>query len=544
MDFNRNIMKRIIYFISVVSVLALYSCEGQYDNIEQYATDESVYVGKYDGIPDSAIKIGYKRVEIDLMNAYGGRIPSNDIYLGKAKKTVVEFDEPDGPRRREFTPVSSWVNITDLPTQKTYIFSIYTEDSEGHKSIAEKAMARPFTDIDLEGIAFPLPYTISSPTTMEFRWTEDSGVSSSLFHFAELTYSYTDRDGNRQTGKLTSTEAPRFSITNLTPSDNIPITVTCRIIPIMESAPILDTVTMVREFFAKTASEEDYLSARTLRQIKAANISPDNLTQATIKWDALTDHLVWTEVRYEQTDGTFNVIRVANSESETVCPNVKRGTTVQFRSAFNPPQTADEFVSEWTNYESSFLIKYDRRDWVVLDRYGNFGWASGGDWNGGNPMLILDDNVETGWHTRLQGDAMPQLLIVDMKKTNRFTKVVLETTNDGNYGYWNNIEIYVTNELPFPGYTTHTVRWEDGRDVRTSAYDTWRNEMKVLIPGTLPVASWGAPAVRVQTSRQLSFPILFPQTMEGQYLIIMFPDNNTGGWANYINVGTLEMYDE
>jgi hypothetical protein len=537
-------MKRIIYFfLLIVLSSALYSCSEQYDNIEQYATEESVYAGRYDPIPDNAIKVGYKRVEIDLMSSVG-RISADDIYLGKAKKTVVEFEEPDGPRKRVFEPACSWVNIIDLPTQKTYVFSIYTEDGDGNKSIAETARARPFTDVDLAGISFPLPYTIPSPTTIEFRWTEDSGLSTSLFVFAELSYSYTDRDGEVKTGKLTSTESPRFSITNLIPSDNIPISVTCKIIPIMDNVPILDTVTMVREFYAKTASPDEYLAARELRLIKAANISPDNLTEATIEWEAVTDHLVWAEVRYEQIDGTFNVIRVENDEDKAFCTNVKRGGKIQTRSAFNPPQTSDEFISEWKDYAGSFLLKYDRRDWVVLPSatagYYN-GWNSAGNWVGGFPMQILDDDINTGWHST--SGSPPKMLIVDMKKTNRITNIVLENNYaEQNYGYWNHINIYLINEPPVSGYSTHTVNWADGQTTRVDAYRAWLDAMIPLVPSS-PPTSWGTPVAQIQAPREHLLSIVFPQATEGQYLIIAFMDS-TGGDYGWLHLMNLDAYDE
>jgi hypothetical protein len=533
-------MKRIIYFISIVLVSALYSCSGQYDNIEQYATDETIYVGKYDDMPE--VKIGHNRVEIDLM-PYLGRVASDDIYLGKAKKTVVEYDESDGPRRIVFDSVCSWVNITGLTFPRTYIFRIYTEDEYGNKSIAIEALGRPFTDDDLAGFSFPLPYVIPTPSTMEFKWTAESGISSSLFQFAELIHWYVDRSNDTIEGKLTSTQTPRFSITNLLPSDNIPIHVICKLIPLMESGPILDTVTMEREFYAKTVSVAEYLNSRTMRPIASALINPDNLSEATITWGGESDHLVWTEICYAQSDGTYDTIHVSNSSSATLCTDIKRGEKIRIRCAYTPPETKETLVTEWTNYASSFMVKYEPKNWVVVPRNGNHGWGNDGVgsqniWSGGHPMLILDDDLRSGWHSKL-GTPLPQVLIIDMKETKPVSKVIL--SNNGGGGYWYNIELYLTDNLSMPGYVTHTIDWAS--DTRVSDYTDWVNKMMAIIPANPPASSWGSPIYRAQAKREASLSFLLPQTLQGRFLIVLFPDNNSG-WSTYIDVGGVEVYSE
>jgi hypothetical protein len=536
-------MKRIIYFISIVLGSALYSCSGQYDNIEQYATDETIYVGKYEDMP--MVQIGYNRVEIDLM-PFEGRIAPDDIYLGKAKKTVVEYDEMDGLHKRVFDSVCSWVNIDSLYSPKTYIFRIYTEDDYGNKSIPIEALGRPFTDDDLAGLSFPLPYVIPTPTTMEFRWTEDSGLSSSLFTFAELIYSYTDRNNKVITDTLTSKDIPRFSIADLQMSDVIPISVTCRIIPIMETGPIMDTVTMKRVFEAKTASIEEYLNARTLRPVDAAMIHNDDLSKATITWGKVTDHLMWTKLRYTHADGTVEEVHLDNDQSTTLCENIKRGVKFQIRCAFKPPLTDEEFVTGWIDHESAFMVKYERNNWVVVPKGGNHPWGGDGIgaqnvWDGGHPMLILDDDLTSGWHSQLSA-ALPQVLVIDMKESKAVSKVILYTKGDG---YWNNIELYLTNEA-IPDYVSHTINWDALPSTRVSDYASWVNPMIANIRNkmsTFPAASWGSPIAKVQSKHYQVFPILLPKTVQGRFLVVMFPDN-TLGWASYINVESVEVYSE
>jgi hypothetical protein len=528
-------MKRIIYFLSTVLVAALYSCTGQYDNIKQYATEETVYVGKFGDMPK--VTIGYNRIEIDLM---GDRLSPDDVYLGKAKKTIVEYEESDGLRRCVYDSICSWVNITGLTSPKTYVFRIYAEDEYGNKSTAVEALGRPFTEDDLEGYSFPLPHMIPTPTTMDFRWTAESGLSSSLFDFAELSYSYTNRDGKIISGKLTSKDVPRFSIIGLQPSDNFPISVICKIIPIMETGRILDTVTMEREFFAKTVSPEEYLAARDLRPFKSAMIDPDDTSKATITWGDITDHLVWTELRYIHSNGNPDVVYIDNRVPETLCTDIKRGVKFQIRCAYTPPQTDEVYITEWIDSEM-FMEKYFLTDWTVIPRNGNHGWGGDGSgsqtlWAGGHPMLVLDDDPKSGWHTRL-GTPFPQLIIIDMKESRSVSKFILNSV-DG--GYWNNVELYLTGDLSISGYETYTVDWNDSG--REGNYNAWSSRMIPLVPDN-PPASWGAPIAKTQAKRAASLSFLPPQTMHGRFLIVLFPDNNLG-WATYIDVHGIEVYTE
>ena len=69
-------------------LIAVASCDDIYDNIKEYSLEEKVYPAKFDTIFAS---IGFNRVELDLNKA--GRIPASQIKLGKAKKTVVTWDD-------------------------------------------------------------------------------------------------------------------------------------------------------------------------------------------------------------------------------------------------------------------------------------------------------------------------------------------------------------------------------------------------------------------------------------------------------------------
>lgn len=116
---------KLLYALIGFAMILQIGCKGMYDNLEKYAK-EDIYPAKYDTIIG---QVGYERVEIDLLKA--GRIPSSKIYMGKAKKTVVEYDD----KRIVIDSVVSWVNITGLTVSKLYRFKVYTEDEYGNRSV-------------------------------------------------------------------------------------------------------------------------------------------------------------------------------------------------------------------------------------------------------------------------------------------------------------------------------------------------------------------------------------------------------------------------
>jgi hypothetical protein len=556
-------MKRIIYFISIVLVSALYSCSGQYDNIEQYATDETIYVGKFSDNP--YISVGYKRLEIELFGDSVGRALADDLYLGKAKKTIVEYEEEDGLRRIERDSVCSWVNITGLTTPKTYIFTIYAEDEHGNRSISVEALGKPFTDADMEGIAFPMPRVIPSPTTVEFAWENEvsEGLSSPLFKFVELIYSYDDVDGNIISGKLTAKDVqdaktarvePGFNIRNVKFADSTTVIINCRIIPIAESGAIIDTLSMIKEIVTKTTTEEEYLAARTLRPITSALINPDNESNATIIFGNVTDHLLWTKIRYVRSDGTLDSIEVSNTQLSVLCPNFKRGEIVQIRCAYNPPETDIVLVSGWTDY-APFILKRDpkRENWVVIPRNEWEDWKGDGDgdgiddgagtqnlWPGGHPMLVIDDNPTSGWHSHVDpAPLFPQALVIDMREPRRVSKVV-----GSNGSYLRDVQLYLTDELSIGTYYpySHTINW-DKPDVES--YNAWVSYYIRLIP-EIPPASWGN-AMQVSATGAGAFSFTLPQILEKRFLILRFPNNTIWrpDWqGTYIALKNLEVYSD
>ncbi|HWK56826.1 MAG TPA: DUF4998 domain-containing protein [Parapedobacter sp.] len=220
-------MYRIIYLV-VLAGTFLSACSGMYDSLEEYS-GEVVYPAKYDTIVG---RIGYERVEINLMKA--GRIPSNKIKLGKAKKTVVEYDD----QRIVIDSLVSWVNVTDLTQPKLYRFRIYTVDEFDNRSVAQEIALIPYTASDASGLAINSPRVLASPTSAAVDWP--NGLSSVLLDYKGLSFSYTNKDGETLNG---SREADsRFFVANLPAGQPATISLTYKVVPKVNNVPILDTV--------------------------------------------------------------------------------------------------------------------------------------------------------------------------------------------------------------------------------------------------------------------------------------------------------------
>src|SRR5690606_21149457 len=149
--------------------------------------------------------VGYERVEIDLMKA--GRIPSSEIKMGKAKKTIIEYD---GQVIR-LDSLVSWVNITGLDQPKLYRFKIYTVDEFDNASVHQEIALIPYTAADLENLPIASPRVMLSLSTAVIDWP--NGLSSVMLDYYGLTFSYTDKDGQVRDGARG--ENARFFIGNL-----------------------------------------------------------------------------------------------------------------------------------------------------------------------------------------------------------------------------------------------------------------------------------------------------------------------------------------
>ncbi|GAB3026953.1 hypothetical protein GCM10027051_34740 [Niabella terrae] len=216
------------YLLLLALLGCIVSCGKMYDNIEQY-TGETVYPGRYDTIIGH---VGYERVEIDLMKA--GRIPSRDIRMGKAIKTVIEYDN----KELVIDSLVSWVNITDLKMSKLYRFNVYTLDDQGNKSVPQEIALIPYTQTDLDALVVQSPQVLTSPVSAVLSWP--SGLSSILLDYYSLIFEYTDNNGVKKTGQRDAN--PRIFAANLPSGSAVDFNIQYKIIPKVNGTPIIDTL--------------------------------------------------------------------------------------------------------------------------------------------------------------------------------------------------------------------------------------------------------------------------------------------------------------
>ncbi len=221
-------MKNILLLLTALIAFATWSCEKMYDRHEVYE-GEIVYPARFDTIHG---KIGFERVEIDLMKA--GRIPSSQIRMGKAKNTVIEFDDQE----IVIDSLVSWVNIEGLTQTKLYRFKVYTTDEFGNKSVPQEIALIPFTSDDLDMLAVAPPRIMASPTAAVLDWP--NGISSVLMNYVGLSFEYTDRDGTVQKAERGSDS--RFFIGNVEAGKAVNINMEYQVVPVINRIPILDTV--------------------------------------------------------------------------------------------------------------------------------------------------------------------------------------------------------------------------------------------------------------------------------------------------------------
>jgi hypothetical protein len=333
-------MKKIFCIVYSVFSLALLSCSGDiFDNIKEHASTEKVYVGKYD---KADIYVGINRLEIDLLEA--GRIPADQVSIGKALNTIVEYDGIE----HTYPGVHSWINIPNLTEQKLYRIKIYNVDELGNKSLPVEAAAIPFTDDDVAVLTVPVPQKLVAPTSMQLNWP--TGLTSTFFEFHEMEYTYTDAAGVSQTD--TSSNENSILVLNLAEASAGTVHLKLKVVPKQDEVPILDTVYLETSIDYQLPTKAAYLAARTSRAVRLPLIE-NNLY--TLIWDASTDHLAFCEIRYQTVSSETRIVRGWADEATTECPGIAPNSLFATRSAFVPPGSIDTLYHDWVPYPYPFI---------------------------------------------------------------------------------------------------------------------------------------------------------------------------------------------
>ena len=349
----KNIL--IISILAWLILLGMNSCnKGMYDNIEKFG-EEKVYPAKFDTISG---KIGFERVEIDLMKA--GRIPSNQIYLGKASKTIVEYDK----ERITIDSVVSWINIPNLKLSKLYRFRVYTQDEFGNKSVPQEIALIPYTKSELTTIAVQSPRIFASPTTAVLDWANN--ISSILLTYCDLSFSYVDQTGQKHEG--TRAENPRIFAGNLKTGDEINVDVDYRVVPKVNGIEILDTVILKQEvsFYMPSASttflpaEADILRKNGVITFNAAGVANIKKLTFPIHTQSLQDLFYFSNLdEIDLTGGTLFEMTTVNYNNNGITASIGGGPFLPYvRRSGNMADANAQFLVDLLENKMVKKVKY------------------------------------------------------------------------------------------------------------------------------------------------------------------------------------------
>lgn len=350
------IMKNIILssLIACLGILATYSCKGIYDNVEPFG-GEKVYPAKFDTISG---KVGFERVELDLMKA--GRITGDQIYLGKASKTIVEYDK----ERIVIDSVVSWVNVPNLKVSKLYRFKVYTEDQYGNKSVPQEIALIPYTNTELGTIAVQSPRIFASPSTAVLDWAEN--ISSILLTYCELEFSYEDQSGVVREGKRDVN--PRIFAGNLKSGDEISVNVDYRVVPKVNGAEILDTVVLNQKvnFFMPSPTttflpaEVDILKKNGVTTFNAIGVADVKKLTFPIHTSSLQDLFYFSALdEIDLTGGTLFEMKTTSYNRNTVVATVGGGPFLPFvRRSGNMLEANARFLIDMLENSLVKKVKY------------------------------------------------------------------------------------------------------------------------------------------------------------------------------------------
>ncbi|MDR1223422.1 MAG: DUF4998 domain-containing protein [Tannerella sp.] len=319
-------MKYKVIFIITCAVLFC-SCEDMHEKTEKYY-GEIVYPAKYDTVVGH---IGYERVEIDLLKA--GRVSSEQIRMGKAKKTVIEYDE----EKIVLDQLVSWVNVTGLTQSKIYRFFIYTLDEYENKSVPQEIALIPFTASDLQSTVISSPRITTSPSSAIVEWP--AGLNSLLLTYHGLTYEYTDRNGNVVKGERG--DDSRFFAGNLETGRSYTVKMKYKVLPKVNNASILDTLVLEKDLILNipastgtfSPSERDVLTANGLTRFDFESASRLKKLVYPIHANSLQDIFYFSNIEeLDLTGGDLFTIRTYTYDRNNAKSEIGGGRTLPFIS--------------------------------------------------------------------------------------------------------------------------------------------------------------------------------------------------------------------
>jgi hypothetical protein len=417
--------------VLILSAVLYVSCNDTFDNIKEFNVKEIVYPGHFD---TTYTTVGFERIEIDLCKA--GRIPSEEMNLGKATQTVIEFINNGRDTTIVIPEVRSWVNVTGLTEPNMYQFKIYTADEYGNRSKPVEVSESPYTQADLDLLALPEPSVAASTSSAKVQWK--TGLSSRLYDVLNWSYAYKDRNGNTVSGG-DETDNPEFFVENVEHGESVSVDIRTTIVPRLNDKPILDAVEWLfpmtltlgtkpvifleapadNYFFDSEVSfvwrKVDEAPNGYLLKISNSKDFPDNPAQTvsipvgnvdsyTLKWSDMPSltrtELYWTVV---SATGGVEIVNQVRAASQTRRTNTK----------------------------------LSKREWTVVTS----SWREG-DTNA-HPSFSIDDDLATTWHSYL-GAPLPHWLLIDMLTPQTFGRVDISQHSNTGWRYMKDIEIYIS----------------------------------------------------------------------------------------------------
>lgn len=443
-------MKKLIFLIFLVACLG--SCKRQFDIIGDYVNEEIIYPGRFDTI---IARVGVERVELDLLKA--GRLPASQIRLGKAKNTVVEYDDV----KLVYDSVCSWVNIKNLSQPKMYRFTVYTTDENGNKSVPQKIAVKPYSKSDFEYLLMASPRVTSSPWAIDLKWPQPSSV---LLQYIDLTYKYTDRNGDQITGELIEGVLPNIQMENLEPGHDYSIEIWYTVVPKADSEQILDTTVLKNNYVLRTPTADDYQRNLLSRVISENAYSWAN-GGLTLTWNKVNDDFLQYSIVTYMANGVEKEIEVQNEDNTTVLPNFTLGSTIQVRSNYAVVGVPNTYIDSFDKEFDPF-IDLNRGGWSCIYtsvQPATDGYPSGTDASPGAHNAHIDGDNRTMLSMAKPGKSvngsvnngtyqMSMIFILDLKDSYTFNyfRVWHRTTDTGDGLRVRALQVYGSNNYQGP----------------------------------------------------------------------------------------------
>lgn len=247
-----------------------------------------------------------------------------------------------------------------------------------------------------------------------------------------------------------------------------------------------------------TSYGDTFQSRLSDRRIKTVSLSDKG---GAVTWYFALNDLVRSEIRYTKNDGSLSVAETPSTKDAVELPDIKAGSTVEYRSLFIPEVEAiDTFATAWKTFEIPFPeeYRYDSSSWTVLS-------VSDESADHGGRIALLDGDLNSFWHSAYEGGnaPLPHWAVIDMRSQKKISKV--EVYRRAGNTDTKSVELYVSDQPD--GNTGNWIKIGNGIFVDGDS-------ISILIPESV-------------------------DTEKGHYLKLVLPDSNR---EPYTSVAEIYVY--